>query len=721
MHVRALFLSCTLAALVPAQERQLPVLGRFSVPLHTAPDDPTAGAYGIWGAGHDYKVSFHTGFRFFPRCGAQARNQPLAWRTEAVRFGDEPLFEGGDRVGGRDGDWRYQFRHPGVVESYELRTDRVEQVFTILAAPATGGDLRISGTPTTELVPASKSWDDAVPFVDETKTERLQLTRATGADARARAVPVRRSHVDGRLELTIAAEDLAGLRYPITVRQSFCIVVVLEGPEYSDVDSVSWIHEDRYLAVTSHWGQADADSYAFMIRASGELQLFWADLNSAWSTERPRLGAAGDWISISGQRTYTQPVTSAVFLYRQEIPPAYGLNLGALFWTPVTPGYTQRNPSLDNSFTTAGTYVTWQEDLTSTNADTQTTRVVAARWSAGSFEPKWIIAEGALFDAEDPVGESGYVFWRHQPNLNFLPAQIYARRIDKTGPASGPILHVSAAHAGAACARPLPGIGPRGWYSRGICAYEFTQGSDRGIAVAMLAVTLDDLTVSGTRELWRSTESRKLHDVAIVTNDCHWHVLYERAGQFQARRLGRTGGTVVNELLATGAVNTACFGEPWSEATKLLAPIYYAHSAVPDRIVLRAISLAADAGASEYGDQCGGRLDATIHAAFVGQGHAGGEVLLGLLGPPPGTTCHLWAAGGSGASPLFGGCTFRLDQSAAVIQTITSFQTPLPMKLVIPLADDPVFFGDLYFQVTWQDPSFPAITRATNGVEVRVR
>ena len=143
MHARALILFCTLAVCLLAQDRQPPLFGKFTVPLHTAPDDPVGGPYGLWAVGHDYKVSFHDGFRFFPLLGANAPcNLPLGWRTEAVRFGEVPLFEGGDARGGRDGDWRYQFCHPGVVEAYEIRADAIEQSFTVRSGPATGGDRR---------------------------------------------------------------------------------------------------------------------------------------------------------------------------------------------------------------------------------------------------------------------------------------------------------------------------------------------------------------------------------------------------------------------------------------------------------------------------------------------------------------------------------------------------------------------------------------------------
>ncbi len=571
MHARALIVSCTLAALVPAQERPLPVLGKFTVPLHSAPDDPIAGAYGMWGAGHDYKVSFHDGFRFFPRLGRDApSNLPLAWRTEAVRFGSKPLFEGGDTRGGRDGDWRYQFRHPGVVEAYEIRADGVEQSFTVLSGPATGGDLCIAGRLETELVPAARSWDQSVQFVDERKVARVTLGSSVASDARGRPLPVARRYVDGLLELRVVAADLIGALFPIRIRQLSSAVPILGGNDYRDIDFTCWI-SDGYLVVTSSWSQGDADSYGFHLIDPFTPQLFWADITSHWSTEHPRV-ACGPFglVRTAFQRMHSNPSVTSVLMYTADLTTAGGLNIGAWANAPTTVGYTQRNPELDVDMF-EGTILVWQEDLTTTNADTATTRVVAApyRFVTNSFPVKWIVAEGPLFDTANPVIDGGFVFWQHQPNLNFLPSQIFARAIDGNGPKPGPYLHVSSAHAGAACTRPRAALGDTSLPQKGICVYEYAENGNEGLGLAMFeagAITL-------TRDLWRSSQPSKLHDVCVTNTKQHFYLLTERAGTLQTERLGHSGGRVAIDTIHIGTAAAACVGPHWGPSGSSQIPV----------------------------------------------------------------------------------------------------------------------------------------------------
>ena len=44
----------------------------WRIPIHTQPDDPALGRYGVWAAGIGYKVSFHDGLCFYPLLGPAA-------------------------------------------------------------------------------------------------------------------------------------------------------------------------------------------------------------------------------------------------------------------------------------------------------------------------------------------------------------------------------------------------------------------------------------------------------------------------------------------------------------------------------------------------------------------------------------------------------------------------------------------------------------------------
>lgn len=721
MHAHALILSCTLAALVPAQERPLPLLGKFTVPLHTAPDDPVGGAYGLWAVGHDYKVSFHEGFRFFPLLGPEApRNLPLAWRTEAVRFGDQPLFEGGDTRGGRDGDWRYQFRHPGVVEAYEIRADGVEQSFTVLSGPATGGDLRVTGVMDTDLVPLAQSWDLDVQLADERKVPRILLRAATGFDARGRRLAVQRSFQGGMIELRVSAAELGKAQYPIMLRQLTEAVPILDGSQYLDIDFAAY--KEGFVVFSRHSAQTDLDTFGWRLGDPSTQGAFWMDATASWDSERPRIcGVVGQHMYVAVARIYANPIDRRVLAYQHPIANvgSTGINSGDFFWAAQTPGFTQRRPEIAVSFV-GGLRLAWQEDQTQTNANTQTTRVCVSRFDQG-FDAKWIVAESPNFDAENPVLVQEYVIWQQRPNLNFLPSRIVARLVDGNGPAPGPSLHVSAAHPDHGCVQPRAAQhGVLGLPLRCVIAYEFSLGTVQGIA----AVRIESGSITHTRELSSSSQAHELLDIVAGGTAQHWLVLYGRGAKLEAKRLGRTLGTVESLTVHEGPVSAACSGASWSlpfppPAGPVPLPLLYVRGSAPDAVMLRTMAFDPDAAVNPYGNPCGGTLGKGILLPF--EPYAGGELRLSLEGAPAGAICQLWIALGPGSSVLPGWCEFLLDGSAAVAHTFTASGFAFGDWLTIPLIDDPLFIGNLYLQGTWQDPTFPSITKATNGIEARIR
>ena len=74
-RLRSLLLFPACAALVVSAGAQDPAAVEslsaddLRIPLHSAPDDPVGGAYGLWAAGPTYKASFHDGFAFFRSLG----------------------------------------------------------------------------------------------------------------------------------------------------------------------------------------------------------------------------------------------------------------------------------------------------------------------------------------------------------------------------------------------------------------------------------------------------------------------------------------------------------------------------------------------------------------------------------------------------------------------------------------------------------------------------
>ena len=126
------------------------------VPIHSQTDDDGA-RYGVWGAGADYKCSFHDGMAFVPYLG---RDYPvtrsLRWRTVSAKIGATELCTvAAPRA--RWHDCRAEFDLGGLTEAYDLRLDGVEQTFVLATRPAAAGDLVIRGAVATALSCATRS------------------------------------------------------------------------------------------------------------------------------------------------------------------------------------------------------------------------------------------------------------------------------------------------------------------------------------------------------------------------------------------------------------------------------------------------------------------------------------------------------------------------------------------------------------------------------------
>jgi hypothetical protein len=323
-----------------------------------------------------------------------------------------------------------------------------------------------------------------------------------------------------------------------------------------------------------------------------------------------------------------------------------------------------------------------------------------------------------LADAENPVLGGGFVFWQQRANLNLLPWQVHARAIDQNGPAAGPTLHVSAAHSTHDCERPRVGMGASIVSPKGLCAYELRQGTQRGIA----AVRLDSGQISYVRELSLSSQMHRLHDVVRAGTGNHWVVLYERGGKLEAKRLGRTGGTVATETIHAGTVNAACLGPHWGPPGLLPTPVLYVRSSAPAQLMLGTTTFSPDADILAYGQECGGTLTDTV-VGSPREAWAGGELVLRCTGPADGTACLLWVALSSGSATMPGGCEFLLGANPQIAESfVFALSTAYAgHPLFIPLVDDPVFIGNLYLQVTWADPNLIGVTKATNALEARIR
>ena len=190
----------------------------FVTDIHSLEADPEGGAYGIWAAGADYKVSFHDGATFVPYLGGNyPHNQPFRWTTTSVTAGGEELLTRSDPIADQASGTRYEYDHGGVVEAYDVLLDGLEQTFVIRNRPATG-DLVVRGKVDTALV-ATRVVDrhTAIQFVDHNGDPILTYGAATAVDAAGRRAPMTTTFADGNFELALDAAWLADASYPVVV------------------------------------------------------------------------------------------------------------------------------------------------------------------------------------------------------------------------------------------------------------------------------------------------------------------------------------------------------------------------------------------------------------------------------------------------------------------------------------------------------------------------
>ncbi len=309
--VAAIALSASLAALPQqpqldapredALDRPIP-LDAFSVPIHTGEGEQGVD-YGIWASGPDYKVSFHDGMTFYPVLGADApRNLPVRWVTTSVRVGEREMV--GDVPRTHHTDWRFEYRHAGFTEAYDVRVDGVEQTFVLQRRPDGAGDLVIRGRLDTELrTDHSPAQVGELVLRDGGGQPIVRYGQALAFDAAGRTRDVT-SQFDGEaVELRLSADFLANATYPLTVDPLLSTALVAAGGgrildmsigrnDREDELMVGFIREvsagdnDVYVHLMK-------DNWAFTTPVFTDISSQWAH----WSIDLAYVAGAQSWVA----------------------------------------------------------------------------------------------------------------------------------------------------------------------------------------------------------------------------------------------------------------------------------------------------------------------------------------------------------------------------------------------------------------------------------------
>lgn len=353
------------------------------VPIHTADADPEGGAYGIWAAGPDYKVSFHNGMQFHPLLGSTVKTgRHLTWRTSSVRVGQGELLRDAPPTPRRAGEFRFEFEFGRVTEAYDLRVDGLEQTFVIDALPGTG-DLCITGTIGGNLTARPRAAaHDALTFVDAQGVARVEYGAAIAFDADGRSVAMTTAVNDrGEVELRLAGSWLERATFPVIVDPLLSNSLLDVVPGVFDVDvfrDQEQTQSNVWVVYSSQASASDSDLYIrrYQDGPTNPSAVVYSDLNSWDSTSGQIAGVGGanrviatfvrEFGGSSGPRVRwhnhdsfdaslqtnvgTAPWTSGTFQWRPDVggTKAFSLGTTALIVYQEESGSTFTNTSRSN-------------------------------------------------------------------------------------------------------------------------------------------------------------------------------------------------------------------------------------------------------------------------------------------------------------------------------------------------------------------------------------
>ncbi|MBK8980107.1 MAG: hypothetical protein IPM29_29760 [Planctomycetes bacterium] len=739
----------SVAAAQTAEGRRPERLDSWLIPIHTSATDPVGGDYGLWAAGPDYKVSFHDGVTFYPLpARASDGHRPLQWRTQAILVGAQPLAELATRPDADREPWRCRFEHGAVTEIYDVRADGVEQSFVLHRDPGTAGDLVVVGRVTTGLRAAPRTAQPgALDFCDEQGRPVVRYGAACAIDTDGRSTDLATAWDGDCVRLIVPGDWLRDASYPVTIDPLTSRVWLYGAPSASGggevLDSDVVLPADDSLADpgltlvvhSREFASGDVDAYGIVAdRDLGNRATIWTDITTAWSTRRPRcshVGRLDRWVVVF-ERQFTSG-SSGVRAFVQQRSDR-NLNAGSLFYSTAPSGSSQYRPDVGGS--------------TGFNNSSDNCLVVYEQGPTGST-PSLVF--GALLD---PLGgfATGYDLHRgagsnrtcsrpsvikHARGTSTFPWVVAWQQRDANDPNDDWDLYVNRVYPDAT--RSLEAeVGP--YASATISAYSprvdgdwgsYLIAYDRGQLFVPTQVgyqRFDWAQGSGPPSLKAERTLRRplsyygtAHAIAFDHDTrSHWVIVYQNsASDVGVMRVGHSGGTIESATLhsfGSGAgAGGAAFGTRYHEFALTAADVDLLYPLYGRRMTYPAAST------STYGSSCNAPAGLVAHRdPFAGDGNF--QVTVGF--PSGLTTTAALLASSSRDSWLIPGaepCRGYLSMAAMFVADTRSNVT-FNTFFAIPLPDDPVFVGDVYFQVVYLNTTAnPLGLETTNGLLVNVR
>ena len=713
-----------------ARTRPSPVLEpeELLIPIHSAPDDPVGGPYGVWTAAASFKASFHDGFCFYPFLGpSYSEHLPLAWHTESIHVGSTRVFDANEPMSAhsarrqkRESDWRYEYElRDGIVEAYDVSKAGIEQTFTIARRPTAKGDLVVTGRVTTKLTCSDVSAaHTALRFVDATGKVGVRYGEAFAVDARGDKIRITTRYSKGRIRLTVPSAWLDRAAFPLTIDPLMSPILLGFSTANSATvrtDVAPYAGDGNHLIVVAHSTQFtanDRDCYAQVMNDDfTNRQVIWLDVTTNWSTKEPsatRLNSANWGIAI--ERAFLNN-RSGIRLYKHPIP-SQGFMSGSHLYLKLPWAVTHRRPRVTGTIAAPNkALVVFNSDQTWTQADTNNTEVYGSHVDlvSNKFGPLFRVPgpANASRDRQHPTVEatrtsvgSVVVAWQERDNSSATnPWAIHARKVSDY---SGPVGNVATlGDPSSSSSRSVPQIAGTG--SSHLVAYHRQESA----FVSSIRVhrfdwnnTTNPTTIS-TRTIATSTFLDKvtLQDVATAYGDVGsrlWALAYSKKGnQLWATRLGHTGAVVEQTQALSNLKGGASLCGRWPHSGFGLVAAT-SQSSFP--LYGWRLLHSPDAANIPYGASCSGSISATVppHAGM------GSSVGPRFIGGKAGHAAILYVSANPASIPLPGpGCKMLVDTNALVL-THTTTLLPYGNQGIathaIPLPDAPLFVGDLYCQ-----------------------
>ncbi len=719
--IASLALSLAVSAQGLPQDPSTVVRPALRAPIHTQPDDPVGGRYGLWAAGSNYKVSFHDGFAFHPYIPDAEITRAWRWHTTSVRAGTEELLSG-DPVTWHD-EQRAEYRSAQVTERYDVRDDGVEQSFVIHARPRGEGAILVRGrleTPFQATITGPRV--GALDF-EWRGTKVLRYGEARAFDAEGRSASVETAFDGEAIELQVDAEFVSRATFPLTIDPltSAFSTIGLQMPILDTTVACATAAGEARVGIGSvvRFSATDYDVYFHQggDTPAGSPFPFFADITTSWSSvevdaayvegpTRFALAFERDFTGgSSGVRIFTcgflgNDPTSLVIGpagTRPRIGGSLGSGVTALVVYGAASGTDVHHQVLDMPTSTLGGVVVHETG--------------AANWSVSKLRSptqSWCVAT--------EVSASNLIRVRFVTSLGLVstPTNIIAAQNGQQPEVDGDGDRFL--------------LSWRDSTSVGIGQHRLrVQRFDRLVN----AVPVGPTRTIATTSTFSDIVNRGLAYDFLTRS--HWAIAYEirtpTTGAVSAyvARLGASGGITESVDLGASAVSqtlpsVAMNGIPPTGTSEREGFAVVGRAVLPvfsDSVIYRLLEYPADAGVLYSGTSCG---NATLSDEYPP--YAGSEFYRSILsGVAPGTPAFFALGLAPSDVPLD---PIGMPRCRLLVDLLATFPAVADAhgvaSVVTSLTDSPVFVGDLVAQWIWVDPGANAAgLRTSPRATIRVR